>query len=520
MDKEQVIRTFAAIGICLIIFVVWQYLLPKPEVVSPPQTQQNTEDPATVTTAPQVTAVPVEPTEQIVSTPPLIVSTDSFDVGFDVVTGDIRLVEFTFYNIEDQQTPVFMRLDSTAGNYFSTSAAITSGYSYDVQRLAEGGTKVVFTASTDQFTVTKEYSLKDSSYEIALDISVSNHTGTAVNVPVVATVGPGLGKGFNDESFVFFGPIIGGHGKVEKKRADKVKKTLTIDKSEWGGYTSKYFLFALMGESFERAEINKKENSAVSNMFATMTVPAGGTERMSTAIFAGPKHYDNLKTYGNGLQKTIDYGTFFFLAIPMTKIMNFSYKFVNNYGIAIIILTIMVKIITLPLTLKSMRSMKGMTKLQPEMVKLREKYKGEPAKLNAATMELYRQHKVNPMGGCLPMIIQLPIFFALYKSLLVSIELKGAPFILWITDLSAKDPYYVTPIIMGLSMFVVQKMTPTAVADPTQQKIFMLMPLIFTFLFISFPAGLVLYWLVNNLLSIIQQYVINREGRSEAKASV
>jgi YidC/Oxa1 family membrane protein insertase len=194
----------------------------------------------------------------------------------------------------------------------------------------------------------------------------------------------------------------------------------------------------------------------------------------------------------------------------MLKFMIYIYDFTKNYGVAIIILTIVVKLLTYPLTIKSMASMKKMQAIQPKLMELRAKFKNEPQKLNAAMMELYRKHGVNPMSGCLPMIIQIPIFFALYKALLVSVELKGSPFIFWITDLSAKDPYYITPIIMGITMFIQQKMTPSTM-DPMQQKLFLFMPIIFTFLFLNFPSGLVIYWLTNNILSIAQQYYINKK---------
>ncbi|WP_321371232.1 membrane protein insertase YidC [uncultured Desulfuromusa sp.] len=191
-------------------------------------------------------------------------------------------------------------------------------------------------------------------------------------------------------------------------------------------------------------------------------------------------------------------------------VLKFFYNYLGNYGFAIILLTVCIKLIFWPLTQKSYKSMKGMQKLQPEMKKLREKYGSDKQKLNQEMMSFYKENKVNPMGGCLPMIIQIPVFFALYRVLLGSIELRHAPFMLWITDLSAKDPYYVTPLIMGVTMFLQQKMTPTNM-DPTQEKIMLMMPVVFTFMFLNFPAGLVLYWLTNNLLTILQQYLIRRQ---------
>jgi YidC/Oxa1 family membrane protein insertase len=214
---------------------------------------------------------------------------------------------------------------------------------------------------------------------------------------------------------------------------------------------------------------------------------------------------------GSGLEKSFDFGMFFFLAIPFLQCLIFFDRIFDNYGIAIIILTMILKFITLPLNSMSMKSMKKMQKVQPEILKIREKFKGEPQKMNAAVMELYKKNKVNPVSGCLPMLIQIPIFIALYRMLLVSIELKNSPFFGWISDLSLKDPYYVSPILMGISMFVQQRMTPSTAVDPMQQKIFMLMPVIFTFLFINFPSGLVLYWLVNNILTIAHQFYLNKK---------
>ncbi|MFH1625768.1 MAG: membrane protein insertase YidC, partial [Pseudomonadota bacterium] len=168
-----------------------------------------------------------------------------------------------------------------------------------------------------------------------------------------------------------------------------------------------------------------------------------------------------------------------------------------------------IKILFFPLTHKSYKSMKDMQKVQPLMLKLKKKYKDDKEKLNKEIMALYRTHKVNPLGGCLPMVLQIPVFFALYKALLGSIELRHAPFILWITDLSAKDPYYITPLVMGATMFIQQKMTPT-VGDPRQAKMMLMMPIVFTVMFLNFPSGLVIYWLVNNVLSIGQQFYINK----------
>lgn len=235
-------------------------------------------------------------------------------------------------------------------------------------------------------------------------------------------------------------------------------------------------------------------------------------------IYLGPKETGALKSLGVNAEKIIDYGWFDIIAKPLIMFMNLTNKVTRNYGLDIIILTILIKIIFYPLTIASYKSMNKMKKVQPQIAALKEKYKNDSQKMNAEMMDLYKRHKVNPLGGCLPMIIQIPVFFALYKGLTGAIELRHAPFFLWINDLSAAEdlfsfalfgytiPIRILPLVMGASQFVQQKMTPTPAANPMQEKIMMLMPVVFTVMFYGFSSGLVLYWLVNNIISIAQQY--------------
>ncbi len=235
--------------------------------------------------------------------------------------------------------------------------------------------------------------------------------------------------------------------------------------------------------------------------------------------FAGPKEYELLKSINPELTDVIEYGFFTFIAKPMFKALLALYHFVGNWGWAIVILTIIIRIILFPLTLKGMLSMQKLKDLAPKIKEIQQKYKGDPQKLNAHMMQLYKKHGANPMGGCLPMLLQIPIFFAIYRVLLNAIELKGAPWILWITDLSQKDPYFVLPVLMGITMFIHQKITPTTITDPMQKKIFTYLPIVFTFFFLTFPAGLTLYWFVNNILSIIQQLIVNKIFETRKLAS-
>jgi YidC/Oxa1 family membrane protein insertase len=238
-------------------------------------------------------------------------------------------------------------------------------------------------------------------------------------------------------------------------------------------------------------------------------VPAGASISQTIQVFAGPKSIEELRKAGVGLEEAVAFGFFAVLAKPLLLTLNFFQRIVGNYGVAIILLTILIRVFFFPLATKQFRSMKEMQRLQPLLKELKEKYKDDKEKLNQETMQLFRTHKVNPLGGCLPILVQIPVFIALYQALLNSIALRQAPFIFWLKDLSAPDPTYITPVLMTGSMFLQQKMSPPA-ADPAQQKIMMFMPLIFGVMFLNFPSGLVLYWLINNLLAIGQQYWINR----------
>jgi YidC/Oxa1 family membrane protein insertase len=281
----------------------------------------------------------------------------------------------------------------------------------------------------------------------------------------------------------------------------------------WTGYGDKYFLSAVIDGtgSFDGVTVTT-DKGYVENIISSpaVAVSPGASAALNYRLYFGPKDLDILKAQGSGLEKVIDLGWFSAVAKPLLYTMKFLYRYVHNYGVAIIIITVLIKVIFYPLTYKSYKSMKDMQKLQPKMAELKEKYKNDKEGMNKAVMQLYQTHKVNPLGGCLPMLIQLPIFVALYRALMSSIELRHAPFIFWIQDLSAKDPYYVTPLVMGATMFIQQKMTPSSGMDPNQAKMMLALPVVFTVMFINMPSGLVVYWLVNNILTIAQQAYINK----------
>ncbi len=240
-----------------------------------------------------------------------------------------------------------------------------------------------------------------------------------------------------------------------------------------------------------------------------ISVEPGATASLSATAYVGPKVQEWLNAAADKLELTVDYGWLTILAQPLFWLLNKLHSIVGNWGWAIILLTCIIKLIFYPLSQASYKSMARMKKLQPKLVSLKERYGDDRAKMGQATMELYKKEKVNPLGGCLPMLVQIPVFIALYWMLLESVELRQAPWALWIKDLAIKDPLYILPVIMGVTMFIQQRLNPAPV-DPIQAKVFMVLPLIFTVFFAFFPAGLVLYWIVNNTLSIAQQYYITR----------
>jgi YidC/Oxa1 family membrane protein insertase len=234
-----------------------------------------------------------------------------------------------------------------------------------------------------------------------------------------------------------------------------------------------------------------------------------GLSRVEFSGYIGPKDYDTLKSLNPRLTDAIEYGVITIIAEPIFYVLNEFYNIFGNWGWAIVAMTLLIRFILYPLTYKGMLSMQKLKEIAPEMKELQKKYKGNPQQLQAKMMELYKKKGANPMGGCLPLLLQLPIFFAIYRVLINAVELQGAEWILWVNDLAKMDPYFILPILMGVSMFWQQHVTPNNFTDPMQEKIFKFLPIIFTFFFITFPAGLTLYWFVNNLFSIAQQYVVN-----------
>jgi len=360
--------------------------------------------------------------------------------------------------------------------------------------------------------VYREFNFNYDSYMFTVETRITAHPLADKDLRYTVVWGPGLGGDIKSKTdyFTFSGPTTFINDERVETPEDEVddifrhKGALT-----WTAFQNKYFTAAMIPQDGIKNAVvlNRDDGLYVGLELQSVQSAATATHLM----YVGTKELELLEGAGHKLVRVIDYGwfgnKFAFLVKPILKALNYFYRMTNNYGWSIIILTCLIKLIFSPLSHKSFKSMKGMQKIQPYVKIIQERNKDDRQKMNTELLDLYKKHRVNPLGGCLPMLLQIPVFIALYHALFFSIELRGAPFMLWIQDLSVSDPYYVTPVLMGATMFLQQKMTPS-VGDPIQQKIMMFLPIVFTFLFLTFPAGLVIYWTVNNMLTITQQYYI------------
>ena len=383
--------------------------------------------------------------------------------------------------------------------------------------------------SQDGIIIEKTYKFAPHTYAIGMDVTIKNGSGRGLQDRLFVTLN---GKAPGDKRmYAFEGPSALINDELEEFKIKKLKDQDTFDgKIKWVALQTRYFMSSLLPEQIEEASLHlelKSDKFVTARYRQPEKAIQPGTQYIyKYQFFMGPKRIQELKTVGNDLHKVVNFGWFDIIAKPFLWLMNTFYSVIPNYGVAIIILTLLVKLVLWPLGQKSYKSMNEMKKIQPLMKEIREKYKDDKQRMNKEVMGLYRTYKVNPLGGCLPMVVQLPVFFALYRMLYEAIELRHAPFFLWIDDLSAPDrlfrfdftvPFMEPPfgipvltIVMGASMLLQQKMSPP-MGDATQAKMMMFMPIIFTVIFINFSSGLVLYWLVNNLLSIGQQYYTQKK---------
>jgi YidC/Oxa1 family membrane protein insertase len=402
----------------------------------------------------------------------------------------------------------------------------------DFVDVTEGSKRLIFTwTSSGGVTIVKTYTFLPHTYEMGLEIKVRNFSPAAIDKNLTISLKKSL-KDAQESRYVFSGPAALIDGELKEIKIEKLtSEDKYVGRIKWIAYEDQYFVSAIVPQEDQEASMRfgerPKELLEAIYVDPSGPVPPRTERAYQYRVYFGPKSLETLGSVtGADLGKIVDFGFFDIIAKPLLYVMNFMHRYIANYGIVIIIITIFVKILFWPLSNKSYKSMSQMKNLQPKMAEIRAKYKDDKKMMNQEIMSLYKLYKVNPLGGCLPMVLQIPVFFAFYKMLYQAIELRHAPFFWWINDLSAPDrllsfnftiplmtPPYGIPvltIVMGASMFLQQKMSPPP-GDPTQAKMMMFMPIFFTFIFINFPSGLVLYWLVNNILSMVQQHYVTKK---------
>ncbi len=393
----------------------------------------------------------------------------------------------------------------------TTDPQITALINFSEYQVFQNGNKLVFTLEKNGIKVVKEFILDKAVFTVSIKTEGLDKYGLAViNGISIEDTG----------TYGHTGPVVKTDKELLQFDEDIEKEQIIRGKILWAGEENKYFIQMIANkDGFSAVHIipvSKNKTVVLSEI----------NNGVNGFFLGGPKLYSLLKELTEkyqkewgvnlALQDTVSFGIFGILGKPLFIVLHFFYSFTHNWGVAIILLTILIRIIFFPLNHKSLKAMKKMSDLAPEIKKLQQKYKDNPEKLQQEMMKLYAEHGANPMSGCLPILVQIPVFIALYNVLMVTVELKNAPFILWITDLSSKDPYYILPILMGLSMVAQQWVTPSS--DKNQKMIMYIMAVVFTFMFMNFPSGLVLYWLTNNILGLLQSYIINKKlGRYEKK---
>jgi len=536
MDK----RALIGIALSILVLVVYQqmvnYYYPTPATAPAPVEVKSDGEKATSPAAPAAATPTLAPAPTPpVEIPPgqpakeITVETDNYLAVF--TTHGARLKSFKFKKFRtsaDEKSPPFEIVTSAAGVppplgvRLQGAAPLEDGA---VNYAAQGGDlkltgdakgTLVFQGQTPSGTmITKSLTFAGANYSIGLEVAAKAADGSAQVAEVLLTDKSDHAVANHDGPFEGFIALVDNKIKREVP-ADAVKGHEFSGDVSWAGFGHTYFFIALLPDNGAQHKISVRQTGAA--LTAAINGPAGNGRY---TLFVGPKEIDLLESVGKGIERSIDFGYFGFVSKPLLYVLHFFHRLTSSYGLDIIILTVLIKLLMAPLTHKSMVSMKSMAKLAPQMEKLKEKFGTDKEKLNREIMELYKRNGVNPLGGCLPMVLQFPVFIGLYNALSTPIELRHAPF-MWINDLSQPDwqalPFTlgdwhlgipVLTILMGGSMFLQQWMTPSA-GDPNQRRMMMLMPLMFTFMFVSFPAGLTVYWLVNNVLSIAQQYWINR----------
>jgi YidC/Oxa1 family membrane protein insertase len=537
MDNQ---RIFLFAILSALILMLWSAWEAEHRPTPPPAAQQELPVVPASPAAPGKVSTPAPEAGLLETGERIQVNTDLLRAEIDTQGGDLRVVELLKYSISlDQPTTPLRLLEDHGPRVFIAQSGLIgregalpnhkSRYTAEKRQYELANGQEVLTvrlgwSGPDGIRVTKIYTFHRNEYRVNLDYEVTNAGSKARDVYLYAQFlrSHEESKGGLTALPTYTGGVIYTPDKHYEKIDFNHMRDKPLSRDAEGGWVAMlqhYFLGAWLSEPKEPNQFYS--DAQAGNLFAigykTLTpiqVAPGGKATLSTRLYVGPKEQHRLEKMDESLKLTVDYGWLTIIAAPLFWVLEWLHKMVSNWGWSIILLTILIKIVFYPLSVTSYRSMAHMRKMQPRMQALKERFGDDKQKLNQAMMELYKTEKINPLGGCLPILIQIPVFISLYWVLLESVELRQAPFVLWIKDLSAPDPFFVLPVLMGASMLAQQWLNPQPV-DPLQKKLMYALPLVFTGMFLFFPSGLVLYWVVQNGLSIAQQWQINRaiEGK-------
>ncbi len=507
-----------------------------------PNAAQQASPPATPVTVPEAVAN-IDKTE-FAHGQTIQVVTDVVRAEIDTVGGDLRELKLLSYPVAvNKPEQPFPLLNDTLPNLFVAQSGLIAGTNgpdhhaiftpeQNSYQLADNAKELKVRLRWNSPTgvmVTKVYTFQRNSYEIKLDYEVNN---TSAQDWTGRLYGQFQRVVDESQSSAFIYTYTGGVISSPDNKYEKIDFDDMTDqdlsraiKGGWAAILQHYFIGAWIPQQDQINQYYSKalpgERYILGVMAPEKSIPAGTTGTLSTRLYAGPKLQDHLAEVAPRLELTVDYGLLTVLAQPIFWLLKHIHDFVGNWGWSIVLLTLLIKLAFYKLSAASYRSMANMRRLQPRIIALKERYGDDRQRMSQGMMELYKTEKINPLGGCLPVLVQIPVFIALYWVLLESVELRQADFILWINDLSSPDPYYILPLLMGITMFIQQKLSP-APPDPLQAKVMMILPPVFTLFFAFFPAGLVLYWVANNTLSIAQQWYITRSvdmGKGNGKTA-
>ena len=530
MDSRRSLLVIALLFMSFVLYQQWQLDYHTPKATVTEQVKNAVSDVPSSANLNAVAATNETSTNGRIIT----LENDVFRLQINTAGGDVIRSELLKYDAELNSNTPFVLLQNTPEHQYVAQSGLIGKDGIDTKaeralyqvegdtfKLAEGQNELVvpFTYERNGVTYRKIFVLKRGEYAVAVNYEINNQSDAAIEVEPYAQLKHRLVDSSDSIAMPTYTGGAYSSSETNYKKysfSDMENADLSIQtKAGWVAVLQHYFVSAWIPNQDVDNQLYTRTDKAnnvgsIGYRSPAVVIQPHSTETLTSKLWTGPKLQNEMAQVADHLDLTVDYGWAWFIAKPLFWLLTFIQQLVHNWGVAIICITLIVKAILYPLTKAQYTSMAKMRMLQPKLQEMRERFGDDRQRMSEEMMKLYRDEKVNPLGGCFPLLLQMPIFIALYWTFMEAVELRHAPFFGWIQDLSAQDPYYILPILMGASMFLLQKMSPTPAADPMQQKIMNFMPLMFMAFFLWFPAGLVLYWLVSNLITIIQQQLIYR----------